>query len=438
MANPLQQLIGAPLGQTGGTPAQLFGLLNSPQGQSLGASQWNALRDQAAYAQNSAGGPQPWQGSYYTQPQQVQTPVTLGSGERQNVGLDPSTLQMLLQQSRPNTQPQWHESNAGNDYGYNALASSATTGPQLDTPQQRMSWLQSQPSLRNSTAPQQSGYYEQLFGIDPASDQLRQQKNAEAYVKMQQDQIGIGKGYGEQADDIAKGAGGTPESIINSVAYRDLIRDPQTGLLRQPKTGENPDVSGYLSHYVETHMDASDPTMPARMVPGHFEGITPNSLQTLQFLLNARNQSAANPRQYSMPMGGGGPTTQGPMQPQGIQPFSMPQTTAAEFAALHAARPASLPQVAVQPDQASVQPTGTAASALAFRNAIPDVIGGVADAGWHALQNAGTHTANALRTAGNVAYGLAGNDQDYFQQQPAQTSSLPNPISWFIHRLRGY
>lgn len=183
-----------PLSSFAGTdPSQLFALLGSQQGQNLGASQWNALRDAADYAQNSRGGPQPWQGTYYAQQPQQQTPVTLGTGERQNVPIDQGVLSQLLLGARGTTQPQWHESNAGNDFGRNDLAQNAQPAPQLDTPQQRMSWLQTQPQLRNATGPQLSGYYEQTFGIDPYSDAVRDQKNKEAAVKMQQDQMGLQK-----------------------------------------------------------------------------------------------------------------------------------------------------------------------------------------------------------------------------------------------------
>lgn len=173
--------------------AQLTSLLNSPQGQNLGAGDFNSLRDAQSYAVNSRGGPAPYQATYYAQQPQTQVPVMLGTGERQNVGLDPNVLAGLIQSSRGNPQPQWNESNSGNDFGYNSLAASAPQAPQLTSPAQRMAWIQSQRALRTATAPQQSGYYEQTFGVDPFSDQLRAQKNMEAAIAMQQKQAEMQK-----------------------------------------------------------------------------------------------------------------------------------------------------------------------------------------------------------------------------------------------------
>lgn len=459
------------MGSTGGSYDQLSALLNSAQGQNLPADQWNALRDQAAYAQNTRpalAAPQPWQGTYYSQQPPQQVPVTLGTGERQNVQIDPGVLSSILQNSRGTTQPQWHESNAGNDFGYNQLASQSqsATAPQLDTPQQRMSWLQAQPQLRNATGPQFSAYYEQKFGIDPYSDQMRDQKNKEAAVKMQQDQSSLQGAGINQETDLAKQYSAEPGEILNTLAYRNLTRDQNTQQLREAQQGEPVWAKNALSFAIEPKFIPGQNGLPGTTSPARIVQINPQDAHSIQFLANQRLQNMGSQQQFSSPLN----MTQGQGAPSQYGPFQMPQDPHSEFATLAASRPASLggpqPQAPANPQQQSdwvnsafsgaspsqlqayltaqsdpslQAPPSTAAQTLAWRNralaSSATGASGALDFLYHSARQAEIRGGNVLSGVGNGAIGLGGGTDDYFQPTTPTPSSLPNPLTWMLHRM---
>lgn len=91
----------------------------------------------------------------------------------------------------------------------------------------------------------------------------------------------------------------------------------------------------------------------------------------------------------------------------------------------------------VQQDQASIptSPQSAAAAGLAFRNAAPGYAGAGMDAAYHGVRQGVIRGGNILKDVGNFGLGVAGNDQGYFTPQDPTPSSLPNPLTWMLHRM---
>lgn len=190
-----------------------------------------------------------------------------------------------------------------------------------------------------------------------------------------------------------------------------------------------------------------------------------------KYLQDEANVAGLSPQQYlqsivnkQMGSGAAAPAT---AQPGG---FQMPQDPHSEFATLSASRPASLggpqPQSPGTPQQQSdwvnsafsaaapsqfqaylqaqanpsqQAPPSTAAQTLAWRNqALASSASGASDAldgVYHGARQAVIRGGNVLGGIGNGAIGLAGGTDDYFQPTTPTPSTLPNPLTWMLHRM---
>lgn len=353
--SPFQQMLSAPLGQTGGNASQLFALLNSQQGQNLDAGSWNALRDQAAYAQNSAGGPQPWQGTYYSQqPQQSPVALRTGTGEQQQSSYDPTLATALSQKYfSPQTQPsfgrfgnqlQVNGQTVSNDIGGAASAAGmspdnwvqqqvANAGvPKFDMGQAFQGAL-SDPRLQGLPMLQRLGAVTGAAGMSPADYAAIQQRQAEAAVKLQQQGLDLQKGQLGILDEKAKGLG------------FDNWQQIATSYGNNPDAVGNPALKNTALIPGGFKQNPIDPTGPPIHLPDQWKFVQPDAvndmMQTAQQMgmskgLSSAQSSAAAQARFAQLHSMGSPASSGPAQTasnmsgyEGVVPSTDPTGTAA-------------------------------------------------------------------------------------------------------------
>lgn len=473
-------------------PQSLLAFLGSSQGMSVPADQWNAARDYAAQMQNMSGTVRPYGidngtgnpgwlgnqplpgtpgGSY--DPAQLSigmnqlmagsggggygfgqavprspsplgmmggmggsVPVSLGGGVRENAMVNPGTLSSLITAGRGTTAPMWHESNAGNDYGYMPQTNQQASSPMPSDPHGLMSWLQARPELVGATGPQLDAYFQQIKGTDYNTALQQAQQNLTASIKNQQDQQALTGGQITQESDIAKQYGAEPGAILPTLAYRNLTRDEKTQQLREAQPGEPVWAQNALSFYDEPKFVAGQNGMPGTTTPGRMVQITPQDAHSIQFLANQRLQGQGAGQQWQMPIGSA--MSQG--SPSQFGPFQMPQTPAAIQAlraeqaslAAQAGAPAQAPQSDSAPaySNAQAQPSDTAGAAASFRSGLGGhladaIIGG---ANWES--NAAAKIANLVSGGINNVAGFTGysNRDIAGQSAPGTMAQILNPF----------
>jgi hypothetical protein len=317
------------------TREDIAAYLASPAGNSLPPSAWNDLaqRQGSAPSANAPTGLQPWQAGYINPnpgglnpyeahalmfanpglyadavangrvpsatgaPAPVQQAIRLQTGQGEGQEVPYSSADVNYAAQRYFTAPHPPSQAFLNSFpGFQQDESAIRTIPQ----NQQQPWSMQAAYQNASTDPrlaalsglQRRAVLTAASGYDPMDYQQQQTANIKAAVSVQQD-------YLQQQNEIAKSAGSTPDAILGSAGYRNLIRDKDTGLLRAAQPGETPDAPNYLSHWIEPKYSPGEMGLPGKQTPGHFEGITLQDLHAIQSLANRNLQTGDQP--YSLP-----------------------------------------------------------------------------------------------------------------------------------------
>lgn len=367
------------------TPEDIQRLLASRQGQSLGAGDYNQLRDlhQNLYNQRAAAQPGPWQANYYQQ-QPVETADTLSTGsEQQKLPWSsqmqtalPSLVRQFGSAQRPmsygamgNTLlangQEYHASSGGGAPIQQARAIAAATLGAPRSEDDRWSQADQYLTAHGYDGMQKNQMLTHLFGEDPLHRQTRQHDWMKDAIAMRQKEAEFNDAHGKSIQDqYIKSAGGDdPEDIL---ATRGTNPAMPKAFWRKGKRlapdAMNPDGREIPGEWVDRSDPAMDYMMSLRRAMGMRDGGPQNSKAALaaEFQQLHAERTAAN----------GGNQNAAPALPPAHAPTAPYQTSNPAFAAL-------APRTEYDPRASTFDNHAAAAAGLISRWGARPVMGGL-------------------------------------------------------------